>query len=590
MNVTGLKINRILQIFSYFTFFALSTIYFYWFASYIFFYQEKSTLFLVSFSYLAEHLNQPGGFLVWLAELQTAFYFYPLAGAFIVSIEICLVIFLVTKIGKVLTGKNFFLIPFLTGAVLFYLQTNYQYLAFNNLGIFLQILMFYLAIRFLKGTSRWIPVLLFPGWYILTGSFSLILLILLTIFFLIYREKGFLIKLTVLYLLGGLFFCIAQEFLFFHTIKTLLTYPFPERNIGDQKQLFFPVVALISFLPLIFRFHPILFDKIKVRNLQIVQTIPFLLIALFAFLSVSRIDKKNSYYFHVEELFYEQKFDQLVAYNKQFPSLNILTNFLNNIALAETGELNDVLFQFPQNPDGSTLFLKWELAAEVLKRGGYFYWSLGIINEAQRWAYEYMVMHGNTPEGLKMLIKTELINGNYKVARKYISILNQSVFYRDVARKYEKLLFDDEAILKDSELGRKRQMKTKQDFFVMVENPLANLNLILAADSTNRIAAEYLFAWLLLQKDFENVTKLLPLLKSAGFDRIPKNIEEAIVAFSLLNLKKYPEFEGFEINPQTVIRFNDYYKIFQQNSGNKEQAQRALRDYSDTYWYHVVFR
>ena len=101
MNATDLKINRILQISAYFTFFVLSTFYFYWFASYIFFYQEKSVLFLVSISYLAEHLNQPGGFLIWLAELQTAFYYYPFAGALIVSIEICLVIFLISKkIGR----------------------------------------------------------------------------------------------------------------------------------------------------------------------------------------------------------------------------------------------------------------------------------------------------------------------------------------------------------------------------------------------------------------------------------------------------------------------------------------------------------
>jgi hypothetical protein len=80
------------------------------------------------------------------------------------------------------------------------------------------------------------------------------------------------------------------------------------------------------------------------------------------------------------------------------------------------------------------------------------------------------------------------------------------------------------------------------------------------------------------------------LLKKAGFERIPKNIEEAVVAYSLLNLGKYPEFEQFAINPQTVIRFNQYYQIFQQNSGNKLQAQAALRDFSDTYWYHVFFR
>lgn len=590
MKITDLKINRILQFTAYFTCFVLSTFYFYWFVSYIFFYQEKSSLFLVSFSYLTEHLQQPGGFLVWLAELQTAFYFYPLAGAFIVSIEMCLVIFLITKIGGVLTGRTFFLIPFLTGAILFYLQTNYQYAAFNNLGILLQILMFYLAIQFLKGTTMWIPVILFPGWYLLTGSFSLIFLILLTVYFLIYSEKGSLIKLVVLYFWGGMFFFIAQEFLFFHTIKTLLQFPFPAQNIGGQKLLFFTVVAFISFLPLIYRFLPKSFEKMKMGKLRLLQAAPFLVMAVFAVLSVSRIDKKNNHYFQTEKLFYEQKFNQLIAYNAKFPSMNILTNFLNNIALAETGKLNDVLFQFPQSADGSTLFLKWELAVEVLKRGGYFYWSLGMINEAQRWAYEYMVMHGNTPEGIKMLIKTELVNGNYKVAQKYISILKQSVFYRGEARKYEKLLFNEAGLEKDADLGPKKQLKTKQDFFVIVENPLANIDLIIANDSTNRIAIEYKFASLLLQKDFENVTKLLPVLKQVGFIHLPKNIEEAVVAYSLLNLGKYPEIDGIEINPKTVIRFNEYYKIFQQNGESKEQAQKALHNFSDTYWYYVFFR
>ena len=589
MIATDLKLNRILQIFSYFTFFALSTFYFYWFASYIFFYQEKSTLFLISFSYLADHLNQPGGFLIWLAELQTAFYYYPLAGALIVSIEICLVIFLLSKIGKVIKRKTCYLIPFLTGVVLFYLQTNYQYLAYNNLGILLQLLIFYVIIHYLKGELIWIPVLFFPVWYLLTGSFSLILLVLLTIQLIVTSGKRNWIKVFLLYFEVILFFYVSREFLFFQTTGSLLVFPYSKLNTGGQNLLFFAMVVLISFFPLIFRIHLNSIDNFKIRKFQLVQTLPFLIIALFSFISVSRIDKKNSHYFKVEKLFYEQKFEQLIAFNSKSPSVNILTNFLNNIALAETGKLNDVLFQFPQSPDGSTLFLKWELAGEVLKRGGYFYYSLGMINEAQRWAYEFMVMRGNTPEGIKMLIRTELINGNYKVAQKYISILKQSVFYRDDAVNFEKLL-NDEAVGNDAELGLKRQLKTKQDFFVFTENPPANIDLIIDSDSTNQIAIEYKFAWLLLQKDFENVTKLLPLLKSAGFNRIPKNIEEAVVAYSLLNLGKYPEFNGFEIKPQTVIRFNDYYRIFQQNSGNKQQAQVALRDFSDTYWYHVFFR
>lgn len=303
MNATDLKINRILQISAYFTFFALSTIYFYWFSSYIFFYQEKSMLFLTSFSYLSEHLNQPGGFLIWLAELQTAFYFYPLAGALIVSIEICLVIFLTSKIGKVLKGKTCYLIPFLSGAVLFYLQTNYQYLAYNNLGILLQILMFYLVIRLLEGTKMWIPVLLFPGWYLLTGSFSFIFFILLIIQLVVVRGKENWIKVAVLFFTTIQFFYISSEFLFFQTIRSLLEFPFLELNTGSQNLLFFAVVLLISFSPLVFRIHFKSIYNFKIRKFQIVQTLPFLVIAIFAFLSVSRIDKKNSHYFRWKSCF-----------------------------------------------------------------------------------------------------------------------------------------------------------------------------------------------------------------------------------------------------------------------------------------------
>ena len=65
-----------------------------------------------------------------------------------------------------------------------------------------------------------------------------------------------------------------------------------------------------------------------------------------------------------------------------------------------------------------------------------------MINEAQRWAYENMVMKGITPEDLRMLIKTEIINGNYSVASKYVSILKNTIFYRKEAKDFERVLAD----------------------------------------------------------------------------------------------------------------------------------------------------
>ncbi len=589
MNKTKSEIKFSLPVIAQFAFFLLSVFYFYRFAGYIFYYQEKSKLFLLSFSYFTEFLKMPGGFLDWLSEFQTTFYFNPLIGAIIVSAEIFAIIYFIIKTGKEIAGLNFSFIPFLAGFLVFFLQINYQYLAINNLGILIQLAVFYLVIRFLKGKRIWFPILLFPLWHYLTGSFSLIFLAMFSLYIVIGIEKNKWLKLLILWIEFALYFYFSVNLIFYQTIERLVFYPFSKQNAGNQIPLFIAVVLLTMLSPLIFKYHFRWFVRWKIGKILVAETTPFLLIVIFGILAVSWTDKKNQQYFRAERLFYEQKFDELISFNEKNPSVNILTSFLNNVALAETGKLNELLFRFPQSADGSTLFLKWELATEVLNKGGYFYYAIGMINEAQRWAYEYMVMRGKTPEGIKMLIKTELINGNYKMASKYISILKQSVFYRKDAMRFEKML-NDKAVEQDAELGQKRKLRTKQDFFVRSEIPVANLEMVIAGDSANWVAVEYKFAWLLLQKDFESVTKNLPLLRNAGFEKIPKNIEEAVVAYSLLNLNKYPEFDGFVVNPQTVIRFNEYYGIFQQNSSNKLQAQAALRSFSDTYWYYVFFR
>jgi len=481
-------------------FFLLGTFYLFCFTNYIFFYQEKSSLFLVSLSYLVEHLYQPGGFLKYLGELQSAFYFYPIVGAVVVSFEIILIIFLISKTARILSGRNYFFLPFLIGAVLFYLQTNYQYFSFNNLGVLIQVFSFYWIVRYFKGNFLWILIVIFPLQYFLFGSFSVIFLLSFSVFVVLNEKQKGLLKLVLIWVGGIIFFFVGKEFMFFQTTKTLLQFPYSVLKIGDQSFLFISTLLLISILPIFYNINTKLISSISFKRIKLVEITPFLIIGVLIFVSIPRIGKKNSHYFHVEKLFYEQKYDEIIAFNSLFPSNNILTNFFNNIALSETGQLNYKLFDFPQSSDSGTLFLKWEIVGEVLKRGGYFYYSLGIINEAQRWAYEYMVMRGNTPEILKMLIKTELINGNYSIASKYILILKKSVFYRKEALAFEEFIMNEAAIDSHPELGGKKLLKTKQDFFVISENPVKNLDLILAGDSTNKIAMEYKLADLLLQK------------------------------------------------------------------------------------------
>lgn len=590
MQKTDNKHNRLLTLLPYLLFFLVTGGYFIWFAGYIFFYQEKLSLFVVSGEFFREHLSQPGGFLAYLETFLTGFYKFEVLGAFMLSLFLLLVVLFSVKIGKETAGKPVYVLPFLIGAGLAFLHTNYQFQLINSFGILMQLAWYYATIRFFRQKWMWLPVLIFPFWYFFTGGFAWLFLIMFSLYFVTSSGKIRWIQLGALLLAAFFSFYISKEYLFYETPVTLLKYPFSEMNAGKQTKAFFLIAVLIAFSPMLFRI------KIKHKkfpeNLRLkwMQLFPYFVVVILSIAFLQRIDRKNIHYFHVEKLFYEQKFDDIIAFNRTFPTTNKLTLFLNNIALAETGQLTERMFEFPQSPNGETLFLKWENIGEVLRRGGHFYYVVGLVNEAHRWAYEYMVMRGYTPEGLKMLIKTELINGNYSVAKKYIEVLRKSLFYRKEARKLEKFLFNDEAIKADPELGEKRHRKTKTDFFVLSDEPAANLKPLIEGDSTNVLAIEYQFAWLLLQKDVPAVTVHLPLLEKAGYKHIPRHIDEAATGFKLLNMGEFPHLDYLRTRTETEQRFRQYYQIFQQNSNSREQAQRTLfPQFSDSFWYYLFF-
>ncbi|WP_303918232.1 DUF6057 family protein [Draconibacterium sediminis] len=565
--------------------FLFATVFLYRFTDYIFFYQEKSSLFQTGFSFLQQHLDRPGGFLEYLGKLQIAFYYYPFVGAFIVSAQLLLIVWLISGIGKKLGAENFLFLPFLTGALLFYLQTNYQYQAINNLGILVQLLLFWVLLNS-KPKYEWWVVILLPAIYFLFGSFSVLLLGITTVYFLLQKSW---VKSALSWISLAIFFWIGKEFLFFYTTDSLFVFPFSVTTIGGQVVLFGLVILLLLFVPVFAKIRIEAIERIKFRQLKLAMFSPYLILALLAVAVFQNIDEKSKHYFHTEKLFYEQKYDELIRYNYDEPTKNKLTLFLNNVALAETGRLADSFFKFRQSDDGSTLFLKWQNINQFIRLGGYYYYAIGVINEAQRWAYEYTVIYGYTPETLKMLIKTELIKGNYETAEKYISILDRSLFYKNEAHHFRKFLNDDAAVWSDKELGKKKQQDSNPDFFVKSDMPWLNLLPVLDADSNNPIALQYELSWLMLQKDMKGIVELLPALENAGLKKIPKNVEEAVVTYKLLRVGEMPELQQLQIDPETEQRFQRYYQIYQQTRSNKGKAQIALREFADTYWYYVFF-
>jgi hypothetical protein len=591
----------------YFIFFAGVFIYFSSFADYIFFYQEKSSLFIFSHDFLSENLHQPGGLLIYAGKFFTTFFYYPFAGALIAASVLTLIVFQTSKIIILLNDSKAqttfakatsvkgcngaMVLSLIPGIALFYLQTDYRFLLFNSLGILIQLAFLYLVIRYYKQLGGWLPVVISPLWYFLTGSFSWVFFLFLTFYYAFVIERKGWSKIIVLWILNALTFYISKEFLFFQPGKTLLIFPFTELNTGYQSVIFLSVVVFTAILPLITRIKLPSPANLKISSLAVnLMTISLLLIIL-ATIGYQKFDNKTKQYFHVEKLFYHNKFNEVIAYNKEYHPTNILTIFLNNIALCEEDKLDDMLFDFPQSPDGKTLFLKWEIAGEILRRGGYFYYTIGMINEAHRWAFENMVMTGFTPEGLKMLIKTDLINGNYKVAAMYAGILKKTLFYRKEAKAFEKLLFNDGAINTDKDLGEKRKIRLKSDFFSITDDPAVNIDLILGKDSLNKKAFEYKVAYLLLRKDYQGIAKELPKFENLGFTKLPVNVEEAVIAISIANKGRLPDMGSIRISQGTITRWQQYLSVLQQYGNDVRSAEPALRRrFGNTFWYWVFYR
>ncbi len=580
----------ILRHFPYLLFFLILFTYFYFFINYIFFFQEKSSFFITGWSFFVNHLNSPGNFLIYLGKFFSAFYYYPLIGSLIISSFIIAIVFVTAQIIKFKTGNTGFVIPFLAGGILFYLHTHYHYLIYNTIGIFFQVLAFYLIIKFIKKDYKWLIIIFTPGWFFLTGSFAWLLFIMLSFTILQKPAKSDWIIIIGMWSICFLFLYLSEEYFFFQPFSKLIIFPFLILNAGNQFLLFIFLIILICILLPFIKLCRNIFSSGKFES-KLNKPLTAIIIILLALIPcIKRVDKNLKHYFHTEKLFYQNKMDEIIAFNKRHPSNNRLTSYFVNIALCETGKLNDMLFHFPQSIENNTLFLEWERIGEILKRGGYFYYTIGIINEAHRWNFEYMVMEGFTPQGIKMLIKTELINGNFEIAAKYISLLKHSLFYRKEASEFEKLLFDDMAIDLHPELGEKRRNKIMEDFIIDLQNPLFNLENALNYDWPNKQAFEYKLAFLLLTKDFSAIINDMHNLKKFGFDFIPIHIQEALCVYQAFSGSK-TDFSGSQnITKEIRTNFQNLNKTLNQYGNNIDAARMALqKEIQNTFWYYFLY-
>lgn len=552
-------------------------------------YLEQNQLFLYNLNYIKEYFTLPGGLPLYIGSFFTQFYISSWAGAFIFTLNAFTVFILSDFIYRKHNFKSSVLavVPVWLLAIL---QSNELFIFGQSLGFLSLISFFALHISIKKSALRYI--FYFAGWpilYILSGGYSIPAVLLCALHELLYRKQKNHHLIFVLFILTGVLVpYLSAHIIFYIAPNKIFTYPILS-NLHSYS--LYALVLLLVWNPLLLLIKYFLNKINSLNNRLLSWNLTNVLVSTLIFTLMGFGVYKYAYNNKAEIMLGMDHFVQQAEWVKvlklsdQYPGNNRLVIYYTNLALYKTGSMLNNMFSYPQI-GANGLRLKWDSNSSSFFGGDVFY-NLSFTNEAYRWAFEALVVKGSNPRSLKRLVITSIINGDSTIAKKYLNLLNQTLFYRKWAQHYSTDLSDSVLAEKDFEISRNRDMIIHSDFFSN-ENSL-NLEELLYNHPQNKMAYEYFMASLLLEKNLEELARNILKIKDFGYTKIPVHLEEALLFYNSYK-NKYLVPEGFSFRPETIQRFKDYATIYTKYRNNPSVVEKELKKkYGNTYWFYLKF-
>ncbi len=253
-----------------------------------------------------------------------------------------------------------------------------------------------------------------------------------------------------------------------------------------------------------------------------------------------------------------------------------------NLALAMTNQLGERAFEFYQR-GSQGLLPPFERNYATTQLTGEIYFHLGLVNTAQRLAFEAMEAISNynkSGRALKRLVETNVINGQYKVAEKYIKILEKTIFYRRWAERMRAMLGDEKAINAHPLYGTLRQYRLQEDFLFSDTELDKICGQLFMHNHQNQMAAQYLLMMPLLDKDVPRFMQYAQYVQSQVRYN-PRSCQEAI-AFGFMQQRQQPP-QGL-VSPLILQQLNDFSRIY--SAGGKSAP--GLEQFRNSVWYYLM--
>lgn len=272
---------------------------------------------------------------------------------------------------------------------------------------------------------------------------------------------------------------------------------------------------------------------------------------------------------------------------------NTLHCFMLNTALLERGELAARAFTFPQRGlEG--LSIDWSDNNPFLfPLLSDMYYAVGNVSIAQETAFkknsEALAVNGScNPRMLLRMVQTFLAGGGrsgHAAAEKYISMLERTLFYRDAASVYRRMVGDDGAVAADARLGAERENMSNIAVVYAAERDASQLSRLKPNALVGR-TVEHLLTGRLLNRDLEGFRAAVEGCRAAGVMPAAECFEEALLIYGAMTGR---DMSGYDISEQTRRRFLAFQSFAAENYARSDLAALMRRNYGGTYMYYFMF-
>ena len=263
---------------------------------------------------------------------------------------------------------------------------------------------------------------------------------------------------------------------------------------------------------------------------------------------------------------------QEAAYLEDEPTRSIV--MMKNLALFRLGTQGDKMYHYKTGAKASDTPIMLRMTQVV---GRSIYYNYGQLNFCYRWCLEDGVEFGWRAEYLKYLTRCSLVNGEYRVARKYIDVLKHTRYHREWADRYERFLGNEKALRADKEFAPIFHLLTYSDLLAsdnsLVEKYL--MNHFIVSPSDDQLYIEQALISALWMKDIQMFwPRFFKYANTHPGQHMPTHFQEAAYLYG--NLEHQVDISRMPFDKEVVQTYKDFMALAQQCQGMSEEQMKQV--------------